>query len=88
MVQYKIHQLEWVCLHLPMVYIQHDLSFHSGLGLYCTALFKNPPDTSVCDEDTEDNIAGSIVKLAQYAFKKISGQGSTSVYQLFSGKGS
>ena len=71
MVQDKAPQFTRVYLHVSVVSIQLDLTFHSGLGTYCSALYKNPPDTSVCDKDTEDDLFGSKVKFYNYAYKLI-----------------
>jgi hypothetical protein len=52
------------------------LTYYSGLGIYCTALFKNPPDTSVCDPNQDEGFFGERnVKIADYAYQLIKGSG-------------
>ena len=61
-------------------YVQFHLTHHSGLGIYCAALFKNPPDRSVCDPNKDEDFFGERnVKIANYAYKLItqSGQANT-----------
>ena len=63
------------------------LTYHSGLGIYCTALFKNPPDTSVCKPDKDEDFFGQKnIKIADYAYKMITQSGSANVFQHVAGQ--
>jgi hypothetical protein len=52
------------------------------LGIYSTALFKNPPDTSVCNPDEDEDFFGERnIKIANYAYKIIPQVGKANTFQ-------
>jgi hypothetical protein len=57
----------------------------SALGLYCSALAKNPPDTSVCDPNQDEDFFGKNIKIADYAYQLISGRGQPFTFGHVSG---
>ncbi|KAI1170211.1 hypothetical protein F4777DRAFT_584136 [Nemania sp. FL0916] len=63
------------------------VSFHGGTqGKFCTALFKNPPDKSVCGNDEKTTIFGvASVILANFVYQIVRNQGQPYFFRHASG---
>jgi hypothetical protein len=48
------------------------LTCNSPFGIYCAALFSNPPNTSVCTSNPAETLFGTTdITLADYAYKAV-----------------
>ncbi|KAI8627086.1 hypothetical protein F5Y19DRAFT_477975 [Xylariaceae sp. FL1651] len=65
------------------------ISFHgASFGRYCTALFSNPPDTSVCGNNDRTNLFGVAgVILANFVYQVVRNQGQPYFFHHAAGSG-
>lgn len=80
MVQPALH---WSTVSLPLFLPDLRSSDHLlSFGQYCSALFQNPPDTSVCKKKPKENLFGTAnVDLSQQVYEKAGKEGNTIVFE-------